>query len=273
MQEINLTIIFILVICGLMAGSLLNVFIYRIPIIYNGSSNNSKYNLFWPRSQCRNCSNTIRFLHNIPIISYIILKGKCAYCERIISSQYPLVELITMIFTIYCGLYYGLIIELIAILFFLWVLIIISFIDINHKIIPDSLSLTLLWAGLLCTIIYSENGLSSILIDTKSSILGVISGYLVLWFIYHIHFFITKKEGLGYGDFKLLAAIGAWVGWQLIPMTLFFASILGLIYGLISINLKRTDKDTPIPFGPFLAISGWISLVFGAKIITIYSFI
>lgn len=273
MQEINLTIIFILVISGLIVGSLLNVFIYRIPIICSEPSNKRKYNLFWPRSQCRNCSNTIQFLHNIPIISYIILKGRCAYCKTTISPQYPIVEIITMILTLYCGLHYGFIIELIAILIFLWFLIIISFIDINHKIIPDSLSLTLLWAGLLFTVIYSDNGLPLNPIDTKSSILGVISGYLILWFIYHIHFFITKKEGLGYGDFKLLAAIGAWVGWQLIPMTLFLASILGLIYGLISINLKLTDKDTPIAFGPFLAISGWISLVFSAKIITIYSLI
>ena len=273
MEEINLLNILILSICGLMIGSLLNVFIYRIPIICNNQLTQPSYNLFWPRSQCRNCSNTIQFFHNIPILSYLILKGKCAYCQKNISIQYPLVEFLTMSFTIFCGFYFGLNEELIAILFFTWLMIIISFIDLNHQIIPDSLSLTLLWVGLLLTVIFSENNQLTILIDTQSSILGVISGYLILWIIYHLHFFITKKEGLGYGDFKLLAAIGAWTGWQSIPIILFLASILGLIFGLITIKFGRSTKDTLIPFGPFLATAGWISMMFGAKIMAVYSFI
>ena len=273
MEEINLINTLILTVCGLIIGSALNVFIYRIPIIDSNQLIQSNYNFFWPRSQCRNCSNTIHFFHNIPIISYLILAGKCAYCQKIISMQYPLVEILATLLTVFCGLYYGLIEELIAILLFTWFLIVISFVDINHKIIPDSLSQPLLWAGLLFTIIFSNYNAPIILVDTQSSILGAVSGYLILWIIYHIHFVITKKEGLGYGDFKLLAAIGAWTGWQLIPMVLFFASILGLIFGLISIKFGQSNKDTLIPFGPFLATAGWISMMFGAKIMAVYSFI
>ncbi len=259
-----------LIIGGLIFGSLLNVIIYRLPLI---TEKNNKFNLFYPKCHCRECKKTIKNFHNIPILSYLFLRGKCAYCKKPITIQYPLIEIITSLLTVQAGLYFGLNIELFFSLFFLYMLIVISVIDINYKIIPDSLSLALLWTGILVSLLFSPSTFSVFPIDPVSSILGAILGYLILWCIFHIYLLVSHKEGLGYGDFKLLAALGAWLGWKLIPFILFFSSILGITFGFWLILNKKIKKDTPIPFAPFLAISGWISMIFDVKIIKIYSFL
>ncbi|MEC9416111.1 MAG: prepilin peptidase [Pseudomonadota bacterium] len=263
-----------LIIGGLIFGSFLNVIIYRLPLITEKNNfRKNKFNLFYPRSHCRECKKTIRNFHNIPILSFLFLKGKCAYCKKPITIQYLLIEIITSLLTVQAGLYYGLNIELFLSLFFLYMLIAISVIDINHKIIPDSLSLTLLWTGIVISILFSSSAFSIFPIDPASSIFGAILGYLILWSIFHVYLVISNKEGFGYGDFKFLAALGAWLGWKLIPFILFLSSILGIMFGLWLMLNKKIKKDEPIPFAPFLAISGWISMIFDVKIIKIYSFL
>jgi len=259
-----------LIIGGLIFGSLLNVIIYRLPLI---TEKNNKFNLFYPKSHCRECKKTIKNFHNIPILSYLFLRGKCAYCKEPITIQYPLIELIASLLTVQAGLYFGLNTELFLSLFFIYMLIVISVIDINYKIIPDSLSLTLLWTGILISLFFSSSTFSTFPIDPLSSIFGAILGYLILWGIFHIYLLVSHKEGFGYGDFKFLAALGAWLGWKLIPFILFLSSILGITFGLLLILKKEIKKDDPIPFAPFLAISGWISMIFDVKIIKIYSFL
>jgi len=261
--------IFTLIIVGLIFGSLLNVITYRLLLI----TEKNDFNLFYPRSHCRECKETIQNLHNIPILSYLLLKGKCAYCKKPITIQYPLIEIIASLITVQAGLYYGLNINLFLSLFFGYILITISVIDINYKIIPDSLSLTLLWAGILVSLFFSSREFSDFPIDPASSIFGAIFGYFILWGIFHIYLLVSHKEGLGYGDFKFLAALGAWLGWKLIPFILFFSSILGITFGLWMMLNKKIKKDDPIPFAPFLALSGWISMIFDVKIIKIYSFL
>lgn len=269
-QELDVIFTALFLLSGLIIGSLLNVFIYRIPLMHADPDNKKRLNLFWPRSQCRNCFETVRWQHNIPIISYLFLKGKCSYCKSSISIQYPIIESITAILSIHCWMYFGLNIELLGALLFLWLLITISFIDINHKFIPDSLSFSLIFIGLSFSIIGKYYELTGNFPNISSSILGIFFGYLILWSIYQIHKLLTKKEGLGYGDFKLLAGLGAWHGWQFIPITIFIASIAGLIFGLLVIYKRKLDKDTPIPFGPFLATAGWISFFYGSSIASIY---
>jgi leader peptidase (prepilin peptidase)/N-methyltransferase len=234
-----------LIIGGLIFGSLLNVIIYRLPLI---TEKNNKFNLFYPKSHCRECKKTIKNFHNIPILSYLFLRGKCAYCKEPITIQYPLIELITSFLTVQAGLYFGLNIELFLSLFFIYMLIVIS-------------------------LFFSSSTFSIFPIDPVSSIFGAILGYLILWGIFHIYLLVSHKEGFGYGDFKFLAALGAWLGWKLIPFILFLSSILGITFGLLLILKKEIKKDEPIPFAPFLAISGWISMIFDVKIIKIYSFL
>ena len=269
-QELDVTITALFILGGLIIGSLLNVVVYRIPLMLANPDNKKNLNLFFPRSKCRNCHKSIKFQHNIPIISYLLLKGKCSFCKNSISIQYPIIESITSLLTLHCWLYFGLSIELFGALLFLWLLIAISFIDINHKIIPDSLSFSLLMIGLFFSIIKNYYNLTSNFSDLNSSILGIVFGYLILWCVYQIHKIYTKKEGLGYGDFKLLAGLGAWLGWQFIPITIFIASIIGLIFGLGGIYRRKFNKETPIPFGPFLAIAGWFSFFYGPAIALIY---
>ena len=261
---------------GLMVGSFLNVVIHRLPKMMEQEwhnnclelqgkeiQNTKKYNLCHPRSACPHCGHQISALENIPIISYLLLKGRCKSCKAPISIRYPLIEALTgtLIGAISWKFGYSSI-TLMAWIFAL-ALIALTFIDFDTQLLPDDITLPLLWLGIL----FNLNGGFT---DLKSAVIGAVAGYLVLWSIYWLFKLIRGKEGMGYGDFKLLAAIGAWFGWQLLPAVVLLSSTLGAIIGVALITLTKRGKDVPMPFGPFLAIGGITALFFGQTLATLY---
>ena len=251
---------------GLLVGSFLNVVIYRLPLIImaewpeNESGHTDQtVTLSHPRSFCPHCQHTIAWYDNLPLLSFLLLAGKCRKCRAKISRRYPLVEGLTACVSVICAWYFGYSLALIAALILSWGLIAQSFIDLEHFILPDQINLPLLWIGLLLSI-------SGIFTNSHDSILGAAAGYLSLWSIYHLFKFLTGKEGMGYGDFKLLALLGAWLGWQQLPIIIMLSSLIGSVFGIILILHKRSGLNTPIPFGPYLAGSGWMALVFGDEL-------
>ena len=264
---------------GLVVGSFLNVVIHRLPLMmehelslecheYLGTAVadtgvSGHYNLLTPASSCTACGHRIRFWENIPVISYLLLRGRCSACGNAISWRYPAVESVTAILSIVTALYIGYSTQLLAALVFTWAMIPLFLIDFDRQILPDAITLPLLWLGLLCSL----NGL---FIDSHASIAGAATGYLSLWLIYHLFRLATGKEGMGYGDFKLLGAIGAWVGWQSLPVVILFSSVVGAAIGIALILVKGRDHNQPMPFGPFLAAAGWITLLWGNDIIALY---
>jgi len=264
---------------GLVVGSFLNVVIHRLPLMmehelslecheYLGTAVadtgvSGHYNLLTPASSCPACGHRIRFWENIPVISYLLLRGRCSACGNAISWRYPAVESVTAILSIVTALYIGYSTQLLAALVFTWAMIPLFLIDFDRQILPDAITLPLLWLGLLCS-------LNGMFIDSHASIAGAATGYLSLWLIYHLFRLATGKEGMGYGDFKLLGAIGAWVGWQSLPVVILFSSVVGAAIGIALILVKGRDHNQPMPFGPFLAAAGWITLLWGNDIITLY---
>lgn len=246
--------IIILFVLGLIVGSFLNVVIYRLPLQEYQNENEIIFKLFFPNSFCRNCKSTITWYKNIPIISYLLLKGKCTKCNMKISLIYPIVELLTGILFVLCGLLTNDLFILFGYLIFTSFLIALAFIDAIHFILPDELTLGLLWVSLLLNL---DGDFS---ISIKFAIIGAVSGYLILWSIYWLYFFFTKKEGIGYGDFKLFAGILAFLGIYFLPLVLFVASIFGIIYFFILKALKKVDYNSPIPLGLFLSIAAYLSL-------------
>lgn len=271
--EMFYIIIFIL---GLCIGSFINVVVYRIPKAlffswfiqcYDYLNLQPKFskipelglNIFWPSSHCVHCKKKIIFIDNIPIISYFLLRGKCRFCNNNISIRYPLIEFITAIFSIIVGLKFGINIITIFGLLITWVLIIQAAIDFKECLIPDEITLPMLWLGLLVNDF-------NIFVNLHEAVIGAISGYLFFWVIYWAFKLITGKEGIGYGDFKLLAMLGAWLGYQMLPLIIVLSTTIGSIVGGILILLKKRTKDTAIPFGPYLAIAGWIAMLYGNNI-------
>ncbi len=254
---------------GLLIGSFLNVVIYRLPLMMENrwradcqehagdeEAAEATFNLITPASTCPYCQHKIRAWENIPVISYLLLRGKCIACKARISPQYPLVELATAALSAAVAWQLGFSWLTLAALLFTWTLIALTVIDFNTQLLPDSLTLPLLWLGLL---INTSNGFT----DLVSAVWGAAAGYLSLWLVYQLFKLVTGKEGMGYGDFKLLAAIGAWCGWQVLPITIILSSVIGAVVGIVLIVLQRQQRGTPIPFGPFLAGAGWISLFWG----------
>ncbi|MSP86809.1 MAG: prepilin peptidase [Methylotenera sp.] len=276
LQQSTIIFIALSVIFGLMVGSFLNVVIHRLPKIMEREWHNNclelqgkdtpKINhctLAKPRSACPSCGHRITAVENIPIISYLFLKGKCNHCQVTISLRYPLIELLT-----------GVLIGLVSWKFgytsttlFAWVLsfalIALTFIDFDTQLLPDDITLPLLWLGLLFNL---NHGFT----DLNSAVIGVIAGYLTLWSIYWLFKLVTGKEGMGYGDFKLLAAIGAWFGWQLLPAVILLSSILGATIGISLIVFAKRGRDIPMPFGPFLTIAGIAALFLGPQLASYY---
>lgn len=263
---------------GLVVGSFLNVVIYRLPVMmektwsrecseHAGEAVNTdeaeQFNLLTPASRCPRCDHRITALENIPVISYLFLRGRCSGCGASIPIRYPAVELATAILSMITALHFGYGLQAIAALGFTWALIPLFLIDFDHQILPDSITLPLLWAGLLLS-------LFNLFVDSHNSIVGAIAGYLVLWTIYQAFKLLTGKEGMGYGDFKLLGAIGAWVGWQALPVVILFSSVVGAVMGIALILFKGRDHSQPMPFGPFLAAAGWMTLLWGNDIIRLY---
>jgi leader peptidase (prepilin peptidase)/N-methyltransferase len=276
------------ILLGLLVGSFLNVVVYRVPIMMQREWEqqtaeiaaeqsgqplpehlNEPFNLLVPRSRCPECATPIAPWHNIPVLSWLMLGGKCSQCSTPISMHYPLVELAT-------GLLSGLVIWQLgatpagaAGLFFVWMLISLSLIDIDHQLLPDRLTYLLLWAGLLLALFHPlDPGLP--FADLRSSVAGAILGYLSLWSVYWLFKIITRKEGMGYGDFKLLAALGAWLGWQMLPLIILLSAVVGAITGIAMILVRGRDRQLPIPFGPYLAGAGLIALLFGPELMAGY---
>ncbi len=268
------TVIFI---TGLMVGSFLNVVIYRLPVMMEKSwtrecqeflqmeqePEQSPFNLAVPQSRCPHCNHPIKPWQNIPVISYIFLQGKCANCNAPISLRYPLIEAFTGLCSAVVAWHFDFSLEMLFALLLTWSLIALSFIDIDHQLLPDSITLPLIWLGLFLS-------LFNIFTDAHASIIGAIAGYLSLWSIYHLFKLATGKEGMGYGDFKLLALFGAWLGWQYLPLIILLSSLVGAVIGISLIILGKQDKNKPIPFGPYLAAAGWLALIWGNQINQLY---
>nr|WP_323815383.1 A24 family peptidase [Cellvibrio sp. NN19] len=266
---------------GLLVGSFLNVVIYRIPKMMERDWQNQcrefiasdsnlatlpeddkqqePFNLMIPASTCPHCGHKIRAWENIPVISYLLLKGKCSSCKSGISARYPIIELATGLLSVAVIYYVGINWNGLAALAFTWSLIALTMIDIDTYLLPDDITLPLLWLGL---IVNSLDGFT----DLPSAVWGAIAGYLSLWSVYKLFKLLTGKEGMGYGDFKLLAALGAWMGWQMLPQIILLSSLVGAVIGISMIVIRGRDKNIPIPFGPYLAIAGWIAFVWGDTI-------
>jgi len=270
------------VLLSLLIGSFLNVVIHRLPIMLDRdwraqsaellktpslSENipSGRYNIVVPRSGCPYCGAQINAWQNIPFLSYLLLKGKCASCRKRISARYPIVELSTAILSAAVAWKFGVTWFTAAALVLTWVLIALTVIDIDHQILPDDLTLSILWLGLLLSLGHTDA--SSVPVDPKSAIIGAIAGYLSLWCVYWLFKLVTGKEGMGYGDFKLFAALGAWLGWQMLPLIILLSAFTGAVVGITLIVVKGRDKNIPIPFGPYLAAAGWIALMWGPQIV------
>ena len=262
---------------GALFGSFLNVVIYRLPVmmerewkfqakqileIEEEEEPPAPFNLVVPNSRCPHCGHAIRPWENIPMISYLLLKASCSNCGTHISARYPLIEFATALLTAVVIFYFGLNLTAILICLFNYALIALAMIDYDTQLLPDDITLPLLWAGLLVNYF-------GLITNLESALIGAVLGYLSLWSVYQAFKLLTGKEGMGFGDFKLLAALGAWLGWQILPLVIILSSLAGAIIGGALILFGR-DKSKPIPFGPYLAIAGWIAMVWGEEITLAY---
>jgi leader peptidase (prepilin peptidase)/N-methyltransferase len=271
-------------IVSLMVGSFLNVVIYRLPVMmeqswkaeiaeytasqYEGipaadSSKNIPFNLVKPDSTCPKCKYKIRAWENIPLISWLLLRGKCSQCKNSISIRYPLVEFATGLLSTLVAWHFGFGLAGFAAIVATWLLIAMTFIDLDTMLLPDQLTLSLLWLGLILSI-------ESPFVSSQDALIGAAIGYLSLWSLYWAFKLLTGKEGMGYGDFKLLAAIGAWVGWQHLPVVILLSSFVGAVAGVTLLTIQGKDRNQPIPFGPYLAAAGWLTILYGDVIIAYY---
>jgi len=268
---------------SLLIGSFLNVVIYRLPIMMArgwtqecqeflageppcldaSTDKTDVFNLSVPRSRCPACGHLINVFENIPILSYLWLRGQCAGCHVHISWRYPSIELLTMLLSLVVAWHFGVTWQMLAALVLTWSLICLSLIDYDKMLLPDEITLPLLWLGLLLNYF-------TVFVDLESAVLGAMFGYLSLWGMYHLFRIVTKKHGMGYGDFKLLAVFGAWLGWQPVLLIIILSSFVGAAIGILLIVLSDHSKNKPIPYGPYLAIAGWISLLYGNDIIHAY---
>jgi leader peptidase (prepilin peptidase)/N-methyltransferase len=223
------------------------------------------YNLITPRSQCPACGHRIPALENIPVVSFLFLRGRCSACAAPISARYPIVELLTGALTVAAVLRFGVTPAAAAACLFLWSLIALTFIDFDTQLLPDTITLPLLWSGLLANVAGFVPGVS-----LRDAVIGAIAGYVALWTIYWLFKLIRGKEGMGYGDFKLLSALGAWLGWQMLPLIVLLSSFVGAIIGIGLVVFKGRDHQIPLAFGPYLAIAGVIALFFGRSLISLY---
>ena len=261
---------------SLLVGSFLNVVIHRLPKMMEAEwhaqcaelrgeavPDTPRYNLWLPRSACIKCGHPITALENIPVLSWLWLRGRCSACRTPISARYPLVELLTALLSAAVAWKWGVSMQTLGALFLVWTLVALAFIDLDTTLLPDSLTLPLVWLGLL----FNLGGYFASLPD---AVIGAIAGYGVLWSVYWLFKLATGKEGMGFGDFKLLAAIGAWLGWQMLPVTLLLSSVVGAVIGVAMIVLVKHDRRVPIPFGPYLAGGGLVALFFGADLAQAY---
>lgn len=266
---------------GLLIGSFLNVVIYRLPIMMEREWSQQcqtllnpdeaeqteedvpPFNLVTPNSRCPSCKTEIKPWQNIPVISYLMLGGKCRHCKTPISKRYPIIELATGLLSCLVIWHFGFNWQGGAMLLLTWALISLTMIDIDHQLLPDNITLPFLWLGLIA----NSFGL---FVSLPEALWGAVFGYLSLWSVYWLFKLVTGKEGMGYGDFKLLAVLGAWFGWKLLPMIILLSSLVGAIIGIFLLILKNKGKSVPIPFGPYLAIAGFIAALWGEQITNFY---
>ncbi len=265
---------------GAMVGSFLNVVIHRLPIMMErqwreqcreleeaGEAETAEpeepFNLAVPPSSCPHCGYRIRPWQNIPILGYLLLRGRCAGCGKAISPRYPLVEAATAALTGFVAWHFGFGIEALAAMALTWALIALTMIDFDLQLLPDAITLPFLWLGLGLSLL-------PLFATPEEAIVGAMAGYLALWSVYWLFKLLTGKEGMGYGDFKLLAMFGAWLGWQALPVIIIMSSLVGAVIGIALILFRGRDRNVPIPFGPYLAIAGWITLIWGDEITTAY---
>ena len=273
----SLVVVFII---GLLVGSFLNVVILRVPVKLmqdwrmqcrellelpeDGQKTEPAPGLVKPRSRCPQCGTGIAWYDNIPVLSWLILRAKCRQCGAKIGIRYPLVELLTALLSVWVVWHFGPGPEALAGLVLLWALIAATGIDFDHQLLPDQITLPLLWIGLLINLNWN------LFASLEDAVIGAIAGYLLLWSVFHLFRLLTGKEGMGYGDFKLLAALGAWLGWQLLPVIILLASLVGAVVGILMMIIARRGKDIPIAFGPYLAAAGFIALLYGEALISFW---
>ena len=270
----------------LVVGSFLNVVIYRLPVMMErewreqcremakspavADVPEERFDLVVPRSRCPSCGTLITAWQNIPVISYLFLKGKCAKCGESISARYPLVEMMTAVLAALCAWRFGAGWEAVMAIIMTLALVPIAMIDADTQLIPDSIVLPLMWIGLAMSLYHPMAGADALFIAPQDAIVGAMAGYLSLWSIYWLFKLVTGKEGMGYGDFKLLAALGAWLGWQQLPMIILMSAVVGAVVGIAMMVFRKHERSIPIPFGPYLAAAGWIAMLWGETIKTTY---
>jgi leader peptidase (prepilin peptidase)/N-methyltransferase len=277
---------------GLLVGSFLNVVIHRVPIMLDRewraqcaefagepppAASSGRYNLVVPRSACPACKAPIGALQNVPVVSWLVLRGRCAACGTRISARYPLVELLTAALSAAVAWKFGFGLPLACALAVTWVLVALTFIDLDTQLLPDSLTLPLLWGGLAASLFVGGGADAvtsafgpSLPVDTRSAVIGALTGYLSLWSVYHLFRLVTGKEGMGYGDFKLLGALGAWLGWKMILPIVLMSALVGAVVGIALILRYGRDRNLPLAFGPYLAAAGWIVMMFGPQLVDRY---
>ncbi len=276
LQENTLFFTGLIFFLGLLVGSFLNVVIHRLPKMMQAEWNQfcaelhgqtaqttERFNLVFPRSRCPSCGASVSAWDNIPLLSYALLRGKCRHCRAPISLRYPLVEALTGLISAYVAWHFGAHLLTLAALVFCWALIALTFIDADTQLLPDQITQPLLWLGL---VVNFSNGFT----DLASAVVGAIAGYLALWSVYWLFKLMTGKEGMGYGDFKLLAAIGAWLGWMMLPVVILLSSVVGALVGISLIVFARHGRNQAIPFGPYLAGGGLIALIWGRDLTAAY---
>jgi leader peptidase (prepilin peptidase) / N-methyltransferase len=278
---------------GLVVGSFLNVVIYRLPIMIerdwraqaadviastaspatdagSAAPPTETFTLAVPRSACPACKTPIKAIHNIPVISWLLLRGRCAACKAPISPRYPAVELTTGILSAWVAWHFGFGAAAACAIPVTWALIALTGIDIDHQLLPDSITLPLLWGGLLAAVALGPQPGAALPVSPKDAIIGATAGYLSLWMVFHAFRLVTGKEGMGYGDFKLFAALGAWMGWKVLPVVILLAAATGAVLGVSMILLRGRDRAAPMPFGPYLAAAGWLAMLYGHELIDGY---
>jgi leader peptidase (prepilin peptidase)/N-methyltransferase len=270
--------LFSVFVLSLAVGSFLNVVIYRLPVMLqrswksqcsvlfeleNSGTEQEHFNLVVPRSRCPSCGHLITAVENIPVISYLLQRGRCKHCDARISARYPVIELLTAVMSVMVAWQFGVSWQAVFAILLTCALISLTFIDIDTQLLPDNITLPFLWLGLLLN-------LNGVFTDIQSSIIGAAAGYLALWSVYHLFKLATGKEGMGFGDFKLLALLGAWMGWQMLPLIIILSSVVGAVIGITMIALRGHDRNVPIPFGPYLATAGWLALMWGEPMTQAY---
>lgn len=279
LQTLPGALLLVAAVVGLVVGSFLNVVIYRLPVILqrdwqaqardvlempqDDTDAQQPFNLLWPPSRCQHCSAPVRAWQNIPLLSWLWLRGRCHGCAERISLRYPLVEVASAALSVLTVWQFGLSEQGMAMLVLTWGLLALSLIDADHQLLPDVLVLPLLWLGLLLNSF-------ELFTSLQDAVYGAALGYLSLWLVFWLFKLVTGKDGMGYGDFKLLAMLGAWGGWQVLPLTILLSSVVGAVLGVIILRMQRQGMAQPLPFGPYLAIAGWIAIIWGEQITRSY---